>query len=148
MVPWGLFRTVAQGALNGPSFLVAGYFLQRLNLTGLRAALVSAALAGVPAAIFGTLIYVVGWTDMLVGTGDARDFAVDSMANTFSMALLFFTHLQHSRAHADAAERLGAAKVALARGQTPPCLWAAEGGAGAHRPAVLVRHARCGAARV
>jgi len=34
------------------------------------------------------------------------------MANTFSMALLFFTHLQHSRAHADAAERLDAAKVA------------------------------------
>ena len=28
------------------------------------------------------------------------------------MALLFFTHLQHSRAHADAAERLDAAKVA------------------------------------
>ena len=111
VVGQGLFRTVVQGALNGPSFLLAGYFLQRLNLTGWKAALVSAALAGFPATLFGVLIYLVAWTDMLVGTGDARDFAVDSMANTFSMALLFFTHLQHSRAHADAAERLDAAKV-------------------------------------
>jgi len=108
----GLFRTVVQGALNGPSFLIAGYFLQRLNLAGWKAALVSAALAGSCATLFGVLIYLVAWTDMLVGTGDARDFAIDSVANTTSMALLFFTHLQHSRTHADAAERLAAAKVA------------------------------------
>jgi hypothetical protein len=112
MVGSGILRTVLEGAMNGPSFLVAGYFLQRLNLTGWMAALVSAALAGGYAAIFGGLVYFLAWTDMLVGTGDARDFAVDSVANTFSMALLFFTHLQHSRTHADAAERLGAAKAA------------------------------------
>ena len=111
-VGMGLFRTAAQGLYNGSSFLVAGYFLQRLNWTGWKAALVSAALAGVCAAIFGTLTYVLSWTDMLGATGDARDFAVDSMAITLSMALLFFSHLQHSRMHADAAERLAAAKVA------------------------------------
>lgn len=112
LVAAGFFRTVVQGLLNGPSLLIAGYLLQRLDLTGWRAGLASLALASGPAALFGVLIRLTSWTDMLVGTGDARDFLVDSMANTYSMTLLFFTHLQHSRAHADAAERLGAAKAA------------------------------------
>jgi hypothetical protein len=108
----GVLRTVMQGALNGPAFLVAGYFLLRLNLTGWKAALAWAALAAVCAVLFGAMAFSMAWTDMLVGTGDARHFTFDSMANTVSMALLFFTHLQHSRAHADAAERLDAAKAA------------------------------------
>ena len=108
----GVFRTMAQGLHNGTVFLIAGYFLRRLDLTGWRAVLASLGLAAATATAFGALTYTASWTDMLAGTGDARDFAVDSMANTFSMALLFFTHLQHSRAHADAAERLDAAKVA------------------------------------
>jgi hypothetical protein len=112
LVASGIFRTAVQGLLNGPMFLLAGYFLQRLDLTGWRAALAVPALATAPAAIFGVLISITSWTDQLVGTGDARDFAVDSVANTFSMALLFLTHLQHSRAHEDASGRLEAAKAA------------------------------------
>ncbi|MEO6742869.1 MAG: histidine kinase [Caldimonas sp.] len=112
LIAAGLFRTTVQGLVNGPSFLIAGYVLQRLDLTGWRAALAAFALAGVPAAIHGTLVVATSWSDMLVGIGDARDFLVDSIANTSSMALLFFTHLQHSRAQAAAAERLGAAKAA------------------------------------
>ena len=108
----GLVRTVMQGALNGPAFLVAGYVLHRRNLTGWHAALTSAALAAVCAMLFGVLAFSMSWTDMLVGIGDARSFTFDSMANTASMALLFFAHLQHSRAHADAAVRLDAAKAA------------------------------------
>ena len=112
LVASGLFRTTVQGLLNGPSFLLAGYVLQRLDLTGWRAALAAVALATAPAAVHGTLVLVTGWNDMLVGTGYSRDFLVDSIANTYSMALLFFTHLQHGRAHAVAAERLDAAKAA------------------------------------
>ena len=112
LVVAGVFRTMVQGLLNGPSFLLAGYVLQRLELTGWRAALAAVALSSAPAAIHGVLILVTGWNDMLVGTGHRRDFLVDSIANTSSMALLFFTHLQHSRAHAVAAERLDAAKAA------------------------------------
>ena len=112
LVASGLFRITVQGLLNGPAFLLAGYVLHRLGLTGWRAALTAVALGTLPAAVHGTLVLVTGWNDMLVGTGDSRDFLIDSMANTFSMALLFFTHLQHSRAHADAAERLEAAKAA------------------------------------
>jgi len=111
LVAAGVFRTTVQGLLNGPLFLLAGYVLQRLELNGWRAALAAVALSGAPAAIHGSLILVTGWSDMLVGTGHSRDFLVDSIANTSSMALLFFTHLQHSRAHAVAAERLDAAKA-------------------------------------
>ena len=112
LVASGLFRTTVQGLLNGPSFLLAGYVLQRLDLTGWRAALAAVALTTAPAAVHGTLVLVTEWNDMLVGTGHSRDFLVDSIANTYSMALLFFTHLQHGRAHAVAAERLDAAKAA------------------------------------
>jgi len=112
LVGSGLFRTTAQGFMNGPAFLLAGYVLQRLDLTGWRAAIAALALATAPAAMHGSLVLVTGWNDMLVGTGHTRDFLVDSIANTYSMALLFFTHLQHSRAHALAAERLDAAKAA------------------------------------
>jgi hypothetical protein len=108
----GLLRTVMQGALNGPAFLIAGYVLQQLNLIGWKAALASAALATVCAALFGVMAFSMAWTDMLVGTGDARLFTFDSMANTTSMALLFFAHLQHSRTHADATARLDSAKAA------------------------------------
>jgi len=108
----GIFRTAVQGFFNAPLFLLAGYVLQRLDLTGWKAALASMALAAATGIVFGALIYALSWTDMLVATGDARDFAVDTVANTSSMALLFFTHLQHSRAHEVAAERLDAAKAA------------------------------------
>ena len=112
LVASGIFRTAAQGLLNGSMFLLAGYALQRLELTGWRAGVAAAALALGPAAAFAAMIFTTSWNDMLVGTGDAHDFAVDSVANTYSMALLFFTHLQHGRAHAVAAERLDAAKAA------------------------------------
>jgi hypothetical protein len=112
LVGSGLFRTTAQGFMNGPAFLLAGYVLQRLDLTGWRAAIAALGLGTVPAALHGILVLVTGWNDMLVGTGHTRDFLVDSIANTYSMALLFFTHLQHSRAHAVAAARLDAAKAA------------------------------------
>jgi hypothetical protein len=112
LVASGLFRTTVQGLVNLPSLLIAGYVLQRLDLTGWRAAFAAVALATAPAAVHGTLVLVTEWNDMLVGTGHSRDFLVDSMANTFSMALLFFMHLQHSRAHEDAAKRLDAAKTA------------------------------------
>ena len=108
----GIFRTLSQGFTNWPGFLLAGYILQRLRLTGWRAVIAAFALGACPATGFGMFIYFSSWTDMLAATGHARDFAVDSVANTFSMALLFFTHLQHSRAHEEAIERMAAAKLA------------------------------------
>src|SRR5580765_5468068 len=36
LVASGIFRTAVQGLLNGSMFLLAGYFLQRLALTGWR----------------------------------------------------------------------------------------------------------------
>lgn len=105
-------RTLVMGLVDFPAFVLTGYIFARLRLGGWRAGVAAMALAACAASVAAAIAYFQAWADMLTATAPGPGFALDSFANAFSMALILFSHLQHSRVHEEAAERLSAAKQA------------------------------------
>ena len=94
--------------------LVIGYVLQRIEAIGRYAAQRNTGWRGCAAAAFAELS-TAGRGPILVEQGVAQSIqAMHAYAFVFSliMALLFFAHLQRSRAHEEAAARLAAAQAA------------------------------------
>ena len=103
-------RALAFGFTNVPAFILSGYVLVRMGLRGWRASAAALALGVCAVAPSAAIAYVTQWADMVEATGSGLGFAADTFAQTLSMALIFFAHLQHSRVHERAAERLSTAK--------------------------------------
>jgi len=108
----GIFRTVSFGMGNFPAFLVTGYVFVRLSPTGWRTAVAAFVLGACAASVGASIAYFSSWADVLEATAPGRSIAADTFAQTLSLALVFFAHLQHSRVHEQAAKRLAAAKLA------------------------------------
>jgi hypothetical protein len=106
----GIFRVASFGLTNFPAFLVAGYVFARLRLSGLRKAISGLALGAAAASVGTSMAYFSSWADMLEATSADHAFVADTFAQSISMALIFLSHLQHSRVHQEAARRLSAAK--------------------------------------
>ena len=105
-------RSLVFALADIPAFVVTGYVFARLGLSGWRAGIAALALGACAASVGAAIAYFYAWADMLVATAPGPGFALDSFANALSMALILFSHLQHSRIHEEAAERLSAAKQA------------------------------------
>ena len=106
----GVFRVASFGLANFPAFLLAGYVFARLRLKGWRRAIAGFALAAAVAGVGTSVAYFNSWADMLEATSTDHAFAADTFAQSISMALIFLSHLQHSRVQQEAAKRLSAAK--------------------------------------
>ena len=89
-----------------------GYVFVRLSPTGWRTAVAALVLGACAASVGASIAYFSSWADVLEARAPGREFAVSTFANSLSMALIFFSHLQHSRVHEQAAKRLAAAKLA------------------------------------
>lgn len=105
-------RCVSLCGINFPAYVLTGYVFARLHPSGWRAAVAAMALGVCAATLPTSVAYFNSWADMLLATAPGRGFAVDTFAQSLSMALIFFSHLQHSRVHEEAAQRLSAAKLA------------------------------------
>ena len=106
----GTLRALVFGLANFGAFLLAGYVLVRLELRGWRASVAALALGACAVVPSASIAYFTEWADMVEATGPGFGFAADTFAQNLSTALIFFAHLQHSRVHERAAERLSAAK--------------------------------------
>ena len=105
-------RSVSLCAVNFPAYVLTGYVFARLRPSGWRTAVAAMALGMLAATLPTSVAYFNSWADMLQATAPGQAFAVDTFAQSLSMALIFFSHLQHSRVHEEAAQRLSAAKQA------------------------------------
>lgn len=105
-------RPVSLGMANFPAYVLTGYVFARLGPSGWRAAVAAMALGACAASVSTSIAYFNSWADMLEATAPGRGFAVDTFAQTLAMALIFFSHLRHSRVHEEAAQRVSAAKNA------------------------------------
>lgn len=105
-------RAASLSLADFPAFVLAGYVFARLKPAGWRAP-VTAFVLGVCAATMPTSIgYFNAWADMLEATAPGGAFAMDSFAQSFSMALIFISHVRHGQVQEAAAQRVSAAKLA------------------------------------
>ena len=128
--------------------LLIGHTLQRLNPVS-RTLRVAMLVLGACAAAGLVEVSTTGRAGIVVEQGVARStevMHVYAFTFAFIMALLFFAHLQRSRAHEEAAVRLASAQAAQREATAASGAGATAGGASSHRPATAVRHARRGAA--